>query len=141
MDIAEQLLSFVQQYKIYIDKIYRSEGITPQQALVLFTIPFDGISVHELASELGLHISTMTRNIKKLESLGMVKRTKNATDKRSVIIYISGQGVHIKSGIEASHKSNVKTIVSASNLINPLEFANNIETLTWVIKKMNIIDE
>ena len=141
MDITNQLHSFVQQYKIYIDKIYRMEGITPQQAYVLFAIPFDGISINELASALGLHISTMTRNIKRLESLDIVRRQADDTDKRIVVIHISENGKDLRDRIEQSYQSHLKTIIDSGSIINPLEFANNIEALTWSIKKMSILNE
>ena len=141
MDITDQLHSFVQQYKIYIDKIYRMEGITPQQACVLFAVPFDGISINELANELGLHISTMTRNIKRLEALDIVSREADDTDKRIAVIHISDNGKKLRDRIEQSYQSQLKIIIESGSIINPLEFANNIEALTWSIKKMSIVNE
>ena len=141
MSIPGQLLSFIRQYRVYLDKICRLEGITPQQAFIILAIPFDGIRIHSLALNMGLHISTMTRNIKKMEKLKLLNRTLDRLDKRSSIISLSKYGRSIKISIETNHEKNINKIIGLCDIKNQLEFLNSIESLSWEMKKNNMINE
>jgi len=141
MDLANQIIKFIKEYKILLNNIYKLEHITHQQASILYTIPFDGININELSLELGLHISTMTRNLCKLESLGLIKRLINNEDKRSIIIVLSKSGVLKKNNIENQHHHSLQAVLASHKDFNKLELSNLLESLTWLIKKFNFINE
>lgn len=85
-----------------ITKLYRpilSElGLTYTQYITLLALwEQDGIGVKELGSRLYLDSGTLTPLLKKLESQGLLTRTRSKTDERSVIIELTAKGHALKS--------------------------------------------
>lgn len=56
----------------------------------------DGLSQEELASLFSLNESTVTRNLSKLENLGLIKKT---PQKRKKIISITDEGIQVAEGV------------------------------------------
>jgi len=66
-----------------------SSGLYP---LLIKSYKHSGISQEELACELHVNESTVTRNLKKLENKGLIKKTPN---KRKKIITLTAEGEKI----------------------------------------------
>nr|WP_223168219.1 MarR family transcriptional regulator [Nonomuraea sp. SYSU D8015] len=68
-------------------------GLTYPQYLVLATLWEHGdLSVRELIQQLQLDYGTMTPLLKRLESRGLLRRTRNPSDERTVIISLTDEG-------------------------------------------------
>lgn len=85
-----------------ITKLYRpilSElGLTYTQYITLLVLwEHDGIGVKELGARLYLDSGTLTPLLKKLESQGLLTRTRSKADERSVIIELTDEGRALKS--------------------------------------------
>jgi DNA-binding MarR family transcriptional regulator len=78
-------------------KVYRplldDLGVTYPQYLVLLLLwERDGRSVKELGEHLSLDSGTLTPLLKRLEGQGLVGRSRDRADERSVLIHLTAQG-------------------------------------------------
>lgn len=79
----------VRLYKPFLDEI----GLTYTQYIAMLALwERDGLSVKELGEQLYLDSGTLTPLLKKMESQGLVRRSRNARDERSVTITLNEQG-------------------------------------------------
>lgn len=68
-------------------------GVTYPQYLVLATLWEDGdLPVRDLVQRLQLDYGTMTPLLKRLESRGLLRRTRNPSDERTVIVSLTDEG-------------------------------------------------
>ena len=67
MNMVENLSDISLHYFALIRKLSSKFELTLSQALILLYIPFDGITISNLSQKLGIDISTMTRNIQRIE--------------------------------------------------------------------------
>ena len=67
MTIIENLSELSLQYFALLRQISSKYELTLSQSLILLSTPFDGITISELSDKLGIDISTMTRNIQRIE--------------------------------------------------------------------------
>ena len=78
MNLPEFLTDLSIHYNALIRNAASDISLTVSQALHLISIPYEGISMSVLSNKLGLDTSTLTRNIQKLEKLGLVKKTRES---------------------------------------------------------------
>lgn len=77
------------EYQPYLDKL----GITYPQYLVLMVLwETDGITVNEIAQKLILNTNTVTPLLKRMETQGLITRTRAATDERKVLVQLTEKG-------------------------------------------------
>src|SRR5690606_35493816 len=80
-----------------ITKLYRpllqDLGLTYTQYVTMLALwEKDNVSVSELGTKLYLDSGTLTPLLKKLEAAGLVKRTRDKKDERSVLVTLSPEG-------------------------------------------------
>ena len=92
MNITEHLSDISLNYFSLVRKLASKLDLTLSQTLVLLYIPFDGITISDLSDKLGIDISTMTRNIQRIEKKGLINRAPNLSDKRSINLQLSKRG-------------------------------------------------
>jgi DNA-binding MarR family transcriptional regulator len=72
-------------------------GITYPQYLVLLVLwEGDGITVSQLGERLTLDSGTLTPLLKRLESLGLVRRLRDAADERRVLLHLTPAAVALR---------------------------------------------
>ncbi len=77
------------EYQPYLDKL----GITYPQYLVLMVLwETDTISVNEISKKLILNTNTITPLLKRMETLGIIKRQRSGSDERKVIVSLTEKG-------------------------------------------------
>jgi DNA-binding MarR family transcriptional regulator len=77
-------------YKPLLDEL----GITYPQYLVLNVLwRDDALSVGAIANKLALESSTLTPLLKRLESAGLVQRTRNPDNERQVVVSLTAKGL------------------------------------------------
>ena len=95
MDFSEQ----IQEITTHINGITRQaaakHNISFAQAQFLLRVPSEGISISELSNLLGIDISTMSRNVNKLELLELVKRERDSDDGRTFKLTLTPSGIEI----------------------------------------------
>lgn len=68
-------------------------GITYPQYLVLMVLwEKEGLTVNEIGEKLILNTNTITPLLKRMEAMGLIKRTPSALDQRKVLIHLTPAG-------------------------------------------------
>lgn len=97
LDIDGQLCFAVYSTMLGLNKVYRDLlkdlGITYPQYLVLLVLwERDGLTVGEISERVFLDSPTLTPLLKRLESAGLLVRTRSAQDERQVLITLTEEG-------------------------------------------------
>ena len=87
MNLAEYLSDISLNYFSLLRRLSSKYDLTLSQSLILLYVPYDGISVSDLSEKLGVDISTMTRNIQRIDKQGIKERKPNENDKRSIKLF------------------------------------------------------
>ncbi len=106
-------------------------NLTASQAFHLLSIPFDGIPMSILANRLGPDTSTLTRNIQKLESLGLVKRIVDSYDRRIQRVLLTNNGVSLVESFENYLMEQHQSIVDLIDLDAQENLLIALEKLSW----------
>jgi DNA-binding MarR family transcriptional regulator len=89
-------LAMTKTYKPLLDRV----GLTyPQYITMLVLWEADDMTVKQLAERLNLDSATMTPLLKRLETQGLVRRTRGIEDERQVHITLTDAGRELKSAI------------------------------------------
>jgi DNA-binding MarR family transcriptional regulator len=85
--------AFNRAYKPLLDAL----GLTYPQYLVMFALwERDGVTVKEIGEQLHLDSGTLTPLLKRLESMGLVRRVRDAADERNVRISLTPAGAALR---------------------------------------------
>ena len=131
MNMIENLSDISLHYFALIRKLSSKFELTLSQALVLLYIPFDGITISDLSQKLGVDISTMTRNIQRIERKQLINRTPNLNDKRSIKLLLSLRGQNIANSLNKEMAENLQKIIDKYDFDQSNQLNNNLESLGW----------
>ena len=131
MNMIENLSDISLHYFALIRKLSSKFELTLSQALVLLYIPFDGITISDLSQKLGVDISTMTRNIQRIERKQLINRTPNLNDKRSIKLLLSPRGQNIANNLNKEMAENLQKIIDKYDFDQSNQLNNNLESLGW----------
>ena len=131
MIFPELLVDLTTHYNALIRSAASQLHLTVSQAFHLISIPHDGIPMSRLAHKLGLDASTLTRNIQKLENLGLVKRKHDSYDKRIQKAVLTKQGVEITEEIEGILLKRSYSITEQIDLDTQENMCELLEKLVW----------
>ena len=131
MNLPELLVDLTTHYNALIRSAASQLHLTASQAFHLISIPHDGIPMFKLAHKLGLDASTLTRNIQKLENLGLVKRKHDSYDKRVQKAVLTKQGVKITEEIEEILIKRSYSIIEQIDLDTQESMCELLEKLVW----------
>ncbi len=82
-------LAMTKAYKPMLDEL----GLTYPQYLVMLVLwEHEGLTVSELGNRLALDSGTLTPLLKRLESAGLVSRSRDAGDERRVLVALTDKG-------------------------------------------------
>ena len=85
--------AFNRFYKPLLDRL----GLTYPQYLVMLVLwEEDGLPVKEIGERLFLDSGTLTPLLKRMETAGLVKRTRSTEDERQVIVALTAHGEALK---------------------------------------------
>ena len=112
--------------------IARHYDLSYSQYCILMKIGVDGASMSELAKNLGLDKSTLTRNINILINRGVVYKTQSQSDLRMYIVQLTSDGDLIKQNLYQDLDK------FTSDLLNSLDYdmQNEISLLDKLIHKL-----
>lgn len=131
MNLLELLVGLTTHYNALIRSAASQLHLTASQAFHLISIPYDGIPMSKLAHKLGLDASTLTRNIQKLENLGLVKRNHDSYDKRVQKAVLTKQGIEIIKEIEEILLRMNNSIIEQIDLDTQESMCELLEKLVW----------
>ena len=85
--------AFNRFYKPLLERL----GLTYPQYLVMLVLwERDGIPVKDIGERLFLDSGTLTPLLKRMEGMGLVKRTRSTEDERQVLVALTAQGHELK---------------------------------------------
>jgi MarR family transcriptional regulator, organic hydroperoxide resistance regulator len=116
--------AFNRFYKPLLDRL----GLTYPQYLVMLVLwEQDGVSVKEIGERLFLDSGTLTPLLKRMETAGLLKRTRSREDERQVIVALTPQGEGLKEkarslplSILAASQCSVAELVALQNEVEAL---------------------
>ena len=116
--------AFNRFYKPLLDRL----SLTYPQYLVMLVLwEQDGMSVKEIGERLFLDSGTLTPLLKRMETAGLVKRTRSSQDERQVIVALTPQGEGLKEkarslplSILAASQCSVAELVALKNEVEAL---------------------
>ena len=117
MSIIENLSELSLQYFALVRQLSSKFELTLSQTFILLSIPFDGVTVSDLSEKLGIDISTMTRNIQRIEKKKLIKRVPNPNDKRSIKLFLSKRGSTLNNSINSEISISLETILDKYDLV------------------------
>ena len=124
MNITENLSDISLHYFALVRQLSSKFELTLSQALVVLYIPFEGITISELSQKLGIDISTMTRNIQRIEKKELITREKNLNDRRSTKLLLSKRGTDISNSLTLEISQHIENILNKYNLENSHQIHN-----------------
>jgi DNA-binding MarR family transcriptional regulator len=131
MDFSEQ----IQEISTHINGITRQaaakHNVSFAQAQFLLRVPSEGISISELSNLIGIDISTMSRNVNKLELLKLIKRKRSSDDGRAFTLSLTSLGVEIVDLLFAEIDECATEILLTIPLEIQEQMGNVLEQLNW----------
>jgi DNA-binding MarR family transcriptional regulator len=94
-------------------------------------VPSEGISMSELANVLGIDISTMSRNVNKLELLQFIVRERDTEDGRTVKLSLTHSGFEIVDLLFSEIDACATEILSTIPLDLQKRIGDVLEQLNW----------
>ena len=125
------------QLLIDLQSVFRKNNkdlpISLSQAVLLLSIPRDGIIMSELAIRVGVDNSTLTRLIHTMDENGLIQKKRNTNDRRSTLIYLSKIGEKNVKLIEENIDQSTNKILQNIPNIDQVRLKNDLNSLHWAV--------
>ena len=133
MNVTDLLTDLTSNTNAIIRNVASKFNLTASQAFHLLLIPFDGIPMSSLAHRLGLDNSTLTRNIQKLENIGLVLRCSDSYDRRVQRVILSKKGIALLTSFEKHLEQQNNAILEQIDLETQEYLQTVLEKLSWAL--------
>ena len=133
MKIPELLTDLTTHYNSLLRQYASQLSLTAPQAFHILSISTDGISMSGLAHRLGIDNSTLTRNIQKLEKLGLVFRKQDVYDKRVIKAYLTQKGQDMVEQFESLLLDLNFSMMNYIELDDQQNIPEMLEKLVWAM--------
>ena len=135
MDFSEQ----IHEITTHVNGITRlaatKHNISFAQAQFLLSVPSEGISISELSNLIGIDISTMSRNVNKLELLALIERKRDSDDGRTFRLSLTPSGIEIVDLLFAEIDAQATEILSTIPLEIQERVGDVLEQLNWAFTR------
>ena len=135
------VLEHIHEINNFYSKLLRTTAskfnLTFEQAKLLFTIPYDGVVLSDLAEILGIDNSTLTRNIEKLINNNFLNISFDQYDKRKKILLLTDKSTDIIQEIEKQMSIIFEKINNFIEIDDIEKIHKSLEKLNW---SLNCID-
>ena len=131
MNITENLSDLSLHYFVLVRQLSAKFELTLSQALIMLYIPIDGITISDLSQKLGVDISTMTRNIQRIEKKQFIIRKPNPNDRRSIKLSLSYRGKNISNALSVEISNNIQQILDKYDFETSHQLKKHLESLSW----------
>ena len=129
----------LKQFLIDLQCLFRTQlkhlNLTLPQIMLISSIPIDGIDMTSLSKKLGIDNSTLTRLIRILLENGIVKKTSNPIDKRSIIVSLSRKGESLQLKIEKEMDLFISALYKNIPMENREELNESLSVFHWSVSK------
>lgn len=129
------------RFSRFINQLMRArcfgETITVQQCYTLEALMEGKKSMKNLASQVSLHQSTLTRVVEKLEKQNFVRRCRKENDQRTVEVEISDLGKQTYSRLERQTLEMIPILMNGISEQGQIEIVEALETLAEILNPEN----
>ncbi len=141
-EIGSALRRIVRAVDLHSRSLVQSHGLTGPQATLLKALGSGPVTAGELANKVNLSQGTVTDLLKRLESRGMLQRTRDEADRRRVIVSLSERGREVLRDSLPSVQAPFNELVEQlpqweqSQLLAALQrVAHMMEERSWVMPR------
>ena len=135
MEFSELLKQFLIDLQCLFRTQLKHLNLTLPQIMLISSIPIDGIDMTSLSKKLGIDNSTLTRLIRILLENGIVKKTSNPIDKRSIIVSLSRNGESLQLKIEKEMDLFISALYKNIPMENREELNESLSAFHWSVSK------
>ena len=135
MEFSELLKQFLIDLQCLFRTQLKHLNLTLPQIMLISSIPIDGIDMTSLSRKLGIDNSTLTRLIRILLENGIVKKTSNPVDKRSIIVSLSRKGESLQLKIEKEMDLFISALYKNIPMENREELNESLSAFHWSVSK------
>ena len=132
------------QLLIDLQSVFRKNNkdlpISLSQAVLLLSIPRDGIIMSELAIRVGVDNSTLTRLIHTMDENSLIQKKRNKNDRRSTLIYLSKIGEKNVKLIEENIDQFTNKILQNIPNTDQVRLKNDLNSVHWAITRFKLSD-
>ena len=125
------------QLLIDLQSVFRKNNkdlpISLSQAVLLLSIPRDGIIMSDFAIRVGVDNSTLTRLIHTMDENSLIQKKRNKNDRRSTLIYLSKIGEKNVKLIEENIDQFTNKILQNIPNIDQVRLKNDLNSMHWAI--------
>ena len=135
MDFSEQIQEITTHINGITRKAAAKHNISFAQAQFLLRVPSEGISISELSNLLGIDISTMSRNVKKLELHEFIQRERHSDDGRTFTLSLTPSGAVLVDLLFAEIDACATEILLTIPLDIQKRIGDVLEQLNWAFTR------
>ena len=135
MNIPELLISLHINTLHSLRLIAKKNKLSIQQVLCIYSIPLDGITQTNLADSLSIDVSTLSRNLNKLEEQSINIRECLQSDERFFKIFLTTYGKDLFQSILNDLTSYIKTLKLSTASNDMQNIVDSLLNLNWHILK------
>lgn len=101
--LAVEVSQIARRWRIRLDERLKPVGLTKAASVVLFWLSRapDGMTQTELAEQIGVETSTLTRQLDSMEARGLIERRGVATDRRVKRVVLTERALPLVNQIDA----------------------------------------
>ena len=140
MNLSEYILEINNHFSSILRMISSSNNVTLEQGKLLLCIPYDGITMTDLSKELGIDISTLTRNAQKLIDKNLIIKKNDDYDKRKIFIVLTNNGENLRELLEHSLDLFTNKLFDRINVKERETIETTLENLNWHLSCIRNID-
>ena len=140
MNLSEYILEINNHFSSILRMISSNNNVTLEQGKLLLCIPYDGISMTDLSKELGIDISTLTRNSQKLIDKNLIIKKNDDYDKRKIFIVLTNNGESLRELLEHSLDLFTNKLFDRINVKERETIETTLENLNWHLSCIRNID-
>jgi len=132
MELTELTLNFHTNYLNLMRKISSQHQISVSQLLCIVSIPYKGIQQIELAKNLSLDVSTLSRNLDKLIIKELIIKKKAQLDQRAYRVSLSNKGKQLYEDIMLNINSLYQSVYLELDDMEIEQFKEILIKLNWL---------
>jgi len=94
---------------------FQGAGLSATQFMTLNVLPSDadGLAIGDLAQRMNLKPATVAKTVDSLEARGLVARTRNAADRRSIDVRVTEAGVKLQNAAHGQFQAQIEKLFEA----------------------------
>lgn len=140
--VSHAVFRLARAHKELAGRLLRDAGLYPGQELLLMRL-WDGGPQRQvdLARTLDSDAATMTRSVQRLERAGLVARTRNSADARSVIISATPASESLRVAVEKAWRALEATTVAGMTAAQRSEAVRLLDLLRGNVEDTGDVDD